>query len=54
MVDGAVFVVLGFIGFALHKNDAGTASGGPEVGLMSPSPHWLTDNFGRIFCPWTN
>jgi hypothetical protein len=54
MVAGAVLVVLGFIGFALHKNDAGTASGGPEVGLMSPSPHWLTDNFGRIFCPWTN
>jgi len=25
MVAGAVLVVLGFIGFALHKNDAGTA-----------------------------
>ena len=24
---GAVLVVLGFIGFALHKNDAGTAEG---------------------------
>jgi len=27
MVAGAVLVVLGFIGFALHKNDAGTAEG---------------------------
>ena len=25
MVAGAVLVMLGFIGFALHKNDAGTA-----------------------------
>jgi hypothetical protein len=27
MVAGAVLVVLGFIGFALHKNDAATAEG---------------------------
>ena len=27
MVAGAVLVVLGFIGFALHKSDAGTAEG---------------------------
>jgi hypothetical protein len=27
MVAGAVLVVLGFIGFALHKNDAGTDEG---------------------------
>jgi len=27
MVAGAVLVVLGFIGFALHKNDAETAQG---------------------------
>ena len=27
MVAGAVLVVLGFIGFALQKNDAGTAEG---------------------------
>ena len=27
MVAGAVLVMLGFIGFALHKNDAGTAEG---------------------------
>src|SRR5882757_2596996 len=27
MVAGAVLVVLGFICFALHKNDAGTAEG---------------------------
>ena len=27
MVAGAVLVVLGFIGFALHKNDGGTAEG---------------------------
>jgi len=27
MVAGAVLAVLGFIGFALHKNDAGTAEG---------------------------
>ena len=26
MVAGAVLVVLGFIGFALHKNDAGDTS----------------------------
>jgi hypothetical protein len=27
IVAGAVLVVLGFIGFALHKNDAGAAEG---------------------------
>jgi len=27
MVAGAVLVVVGFIGFALHKNDAGTSEG---------------------------
>ena len=27
MVAGAALAVLGFIGFALHKNDAGTAEG---------------------------
>ena len=27
MVAGAVLVVFGFIGFALHKNDAGTDEG---------------------------
>jgi hypothetical protein len=27
MVAGAVLVVLGFVGFALHKNAAGTAEG---------------------------
>ncbi len=27
MVAGAVLVMLGFIGFALHKNDAATAEG---------------------------
>ena len=27
MVAGAVLVVLGFVGFALHKNDAETAQG---------------------------
>jgi len=27
MVAGSVLVMLGFIGFALHKNDAGTAEG---------------------------
>ena len=27
MVAGAVLVLLGFIGFALHKNDAATAEG---------------------------
>ncbi len=27
MVAGAVLVVLGFIGFALHRNDAGTSNG---------------------------
>jgi hypothetical protein len=27
MVVGAVLVVVGFIGFALHKNDAGTSEG---------------------------
>jgi hypothetical protein len=27
MAAGAVLVVLGFVGFAFHKNDAGTAEG---------------------------
>ena len=31
MVAAAVLVVLGFIGFALHKNDAATAEGHLET-----------------------